>query len=177
MCLKHQRAADRAHAAAWTSSREGAEDAAESGGEHGEAWLLEQNAWLMEELEAKDGETFFCYDIVRCWRVATHSKVGVVDEAFACIVSVLSLDEKPETTMVEIHNFFFFVTDAAPPELIEALREQLKDIQTQQRRGQGPRPVSSMQSPGGFDLPADSDDSDDSDGQVSNCCLTSCTCV
>ncbi|CAM9425664.1 unnamed protein product, partial [Pylaiella littoralis] len=96
------RAADRAHAAAWTSSREGAEDAAESGGEHGEAWLLEQNAWLMEELEAKD-------------------------------------------------------------ELIEALREQLKDIQTQQRRGQGPRPVSSMQSPGGFDLPADSDDSDDSD--------------
>lgn len=24
--------------------------------EHDSAWLLEQNAWLMEELEAKDGE-------------------------------------------------------------------------------------------------------------------------
>ena len=24
--------------------------------EHDSAWLLEQNAWLMEELESKDGE-------------------------------------------------------------------------------------------------------------------------
>lgn len=50
-----------------------------------------------------------------------------------------------------------------PPELIGALREQVKELQPQQWQGQGSQPSSSLQSPGDLDLPADSDDSDDDD--------------
>lgn len=84
-CFFLQRIADRIHASGWTRGIgvEGVEDLAEEGevvgdegivDEHDSAWLLEQNAWLMEELDSKDGECFFT--VGACGLPGIRERVG-----------------------------------------------------------------------------------------------------
>lgn len=83
-----QRIADRIHASGWTRGIgvEGVEDLAEEGevvgdegivDEHDSAWLLEQNAWLMEELDSKDGEWFVTVGTCGVWGGGVGAGAGL----------------------------------------------------------------------------------------------------